>query len=124
VTMASAQVRDKLTEALALDLIGPEPGSALDFETIDRAPSKWYLTGWLVPVEYKKEPKAKAREPDSGPTLFTEDDEDLGQTAEEPGKSDEGNAPDGTAAKKAIFPSSMGLSFLVPKDANELVVTV
>ena len=46
--MTSAQVRDKLTEALGLDLIGPEPGSALASETITQAPSKWYLTGWLV----------------------------------------------------------------------------
>ena len=38
--MTSAQVRDKLTEALALDLIGPEPGSTLAAESITQAPSK------------------------------------------------------------------------------------
>ena len=118
--MTSAQVRDKLTEALALDLIGPEPGSALDFETIDRAPSKWYLTGWLVPVEVDK-PKEVFK---PGPIIFDTEDEQFANSATERGGADDGGTTDGAASKKAIFPSSMGLSLLVPSEAKELIVTL
>ena len=47
--MTSADVRTRLTAALALDLIGPAPGSSHANERIDRPPSRWYLTGFLAP---------------------------------------------------------------------------
>lgn len=43
-------VRDQLVEALRLDLIGPENGSELETEVLPQAPSRWYLTGFLVPL--------------------------------------------------------------------------
>lgn len=119
--MTSAQVRDKLTEALALDLIGPDPGSALASETITQAPSKWYLTGWLVPVECDP-PKPEVFKP--GPTIFDTEDEQLDHSASERAGADDGGTTDAAASKKAIFPSSMGLSLLVPSDAKELIVTL
>ena len=46
----SAQVRSHLIDALQLDLIGPTPDDLVHAEeTLDQAPSKWYLTGFLVP---------------------------------------------------------------------------
>src|SRR4051812_10866606 len=48
-TMNAADVRERLTRALRLDLIGPEPKDPQIEEVLDRAPSRWYLTGFLVP---------------------------------------------------------------------------
>ena len=56
--MTAADVRSKLSEALVLDLIGPEPGSPLESETLTQSPSRWYLTGFLVPTEAGQEQKA------------------------------------------------------------------
>lgn len=46
-------VRAQLIEALQLDLIGPRGGQPTDAryaeEVLPIAPSKWYLTGFLVP---------------------------------------------------------------------------
>ena len=48
-TMNAADVRERLTRALRLDLVGPEPNDPQADEVLDRAPSRWYLTGFLVP---------------------------------------------------------------------------
>jgi hypothetical protein len=48
-------VRSRLVEALRLDLIGPENGSELESEALPQAPSRWYLTGFLVPPEEASE---------------------------------------------------------------------
>ena len=41
----------QLVDALRLDLVGPENGSDLEAEVLSQAPSRWYLTGFLVPLE-------------------------------------------------------------------------
>jgi len=45
----SADVRSFLTHALRLDLIGPDPDEPQASEVLPIAPSRWYLTGFLVP---------------------------------------------------------------------------
>src|SRR5690554_4055086 len=47
----SVDVRDRLVEALELDLVGPWPGHELENESLHRRdrPSTWYLAGFLVP---------------------------------------------------------------------------
>ncbi len=51
----SAQVRSQLVDALRLDLVGPRPDEPSHAryrdEILPIAPSKWYLTGFLVPYE-------------------------------------------------------------------------
>lgn len=56
----SAQVRSQLVTDLELELIGPtqrvlqalgEQGAGLEAEALDRLPSSWYPTGFLVPTE-------------------------------------------------------------------------
>jgi hypothetical protein len=56
----SAQVRSQLVTALELELVGPSQrvlqalgpdGEALASEALDRLPSSWYPTGFLVPSE-------------------------------------------------------------------------
>jgi hypothetical protein len=47
---APAEVRTHLLDALQLDLVGPAPDDlAHAEEIIPQPPSKWYLTGFLVP---------------------------------------------------------------------------
>jgi len=50
-SMQSAEVRSKLVDALRLDLVGPADGLGDTNEVLPRAPSRWYLTGLLVPIE-------------------------------------------------------------------------
>ncbi|OGR09990.1 MAG: helicase [Deltaproteobacteria bacterium RIFOXYB12_FULL_58_9] len=109
-TTTSAEVRASLVEALELDLVGPGHDSLLATEVLPQAPSRWYLTGFLVPHEAALEQKA---DPDS--------DEELGEGDSD---ADEDAAPEKTSARKAYFPSSMGMSVLVPQKAKTLAVVV
>ena len=46
---SSVTVRAELCEALRLDLVGPDNDHAFARELLPEAPSRWYLTGFLVP---------------------------------------------------------------------------
>ena len=110
----SAEVRERLVEALELDLIGPWAGHALAAERLPGwvRPSNWYLTGFLIPSGTKPERKA---DPD--------EDDDLDEAPAASGLPEE-SAEDRKAARKGFFPSSMGLSFLVAEGADALTVSV
>jgi hypothetical protein len=115
VPTTSLEVRSRLVEALKLDLIGPWPGHALAEERLQGwvRPSNWYLTGFLIPSGTPPEKRADA-------------DEDDAMESEVPalaGLAEESNE-ERKAAKKGFFPSSMGLSFLVPAETRALTVTV
>ena len=49
----SLEVRDRLVDALRLDLYGPWAGHPLSTERLPGwvRPSNWYLTGFLVPLD-------------------------------------------------------------------------
>src|SRR5690242_10814832 len=98
--MNSLDVRTRLEDALALDLIGPEPGSPLAEEVLPQPPSQWYLTGFLVPFD---------AEPDQRSEVTS--DEGLDQ-ANDAGQGDDAGTPEQQAARRAFFPSSMGVSVL------------
>lgn len=110
----SVEVRDRLAGALRLDLVGPGPGHPLREELLPgrERPSNRYLTGFLIPSGTPVEKRTDADE-----------DEDLEIVPESAGLAEESNE-DRKAAKKGFFPSSMGLSFLVPKETRTLAVTV
>ena len=110
----SLEVRTKLVDALKLDLVGPWAGHALAEERLPGwvRPSNWYLTGFLIPSGTPPEKAADADE-----------DDDIDEVPEALGLSEE-STEDRKSAKKGFFPSSMGLSFLVSKDARTLAVTV
>ena len=111
----SLDVRARLVEALKLDLVGPWAGHALAEEKLQGwvRPSNWYLTGFLIPSGTAPERSADADE-----------DDDIGsEIPESAGLSEESNE-ERKAAKKGFFPSSMGLSFLVPTDARTISATV
>jgi hypothetical protein len=112
---SSLEVRGRLVEALELDLVGPWSGHELAEERLPGwvRPSNWYLTGFLIPSGTAPEKKADA----------DEDDEMGAEIPESAGLAEESNE-ERKAAKKGFFPSSMGLSFLVSRDAHALSVIV
>ncbi|HWK27758.1 MAG TPA: DISARM system helicase DrmA [Solirubrobacter sp.] len=110
--LTPAEIRRRLVETLELDLVGPWPGHELEQEMLHRRnrPSNWYLTGFLIPVA-------------SDEAQAADDEADDDFDAVDEGGGDE-TAEDRVAAKKAYFPSSIGLSALIPADVSTLTVTV
>jgi hypothetical protein len=49
--LQSVAIRAELVEALRLDLIGPSNDHAFANELLPEPPSRWYLTGYLVPKD-------------------------------------------------------------------------
>ena len=111
----SPAVRERVIDALRLDLVGPPAGHPLATERLPGwvRPSNWYLTGFLVPSGMPPERCADA----------DEDDDFDAEVPEDTGLSEE-SGEDRRAAKKGYFPSSMGISFLAPAAATRLTVTV
>jgi hypothetical protein len=110
----SLDVRARLVDALRLDLVGPGPGHALHDERLPGwvRPSNWYLTSFLIPSGTPSDRNAD-----------DDEDDDFQLVPESAGLAEE-SSDDGKAAKKGYFPSSMGLSFLVPKGTTDLGVTI
>ena len=110
--MNSPEARAKLVEALQLDLIGPWPGHAFASELLPETPTRWYLTGYLVPeaapIEHRTDVESDD-EPDSGA---------------DGGSSDDGTTPDKAAATPGLLPSSMGLSALIHPSTKRIAVEV
>ncbi|MCF7961278.1 MAG: DISARM system helicase DrmA [Pirellula sp.] len=110
--MTPFEVRSQLVTALQLDLVGPHDGLGNVAELLPQHPSRWYLTGFLVPFEAGE---SQANDADAG------DDID---GAGERGGADDDQTPEQVAASKTRFPSSMGLSVLLPIKTNQLQVNV
>ena len=110
----SAEIRATLVDALNIDLVGPTPTDTDHAEEILRqAPSKWYLTGFLAPFG-------------APPDLRSDDDadDDLPEEVTTSDSSEDSKTPDKPAARKALFPSSMGLSCLLPGKTTTLEAQV
>ena len=108
----SVDVRGKLVEALRLDLVGPGENLGDPAEVLPQAPSRWYLTGFLVPLGAEASQRT-----DEAST------EDLDQAGEGAGLDDD-VTPEPAAARQRYLPSSIGTSLLVPGNAGQLKVTV
>jgi hypothetical protein len=108
------EIRERLVEALQLDLVGPWPGHELADEMLPGwiRPSSWYLTGFLVPEGAPAEQRA---DPD--------EDDVLEEVPEAAGLAEESDE-ERKAASRAFFPSSVGLSFLIPDETERLDVVV
>jgi len=110
----SLAVREYLVETLKLDLVGPWANHDLAYEQLPGwvRPSNWYLTGFLIPS-------------DTPVTDRADDDEDdvLDEIPDRAGLAEE-STEERKAAKRGFFPSSMGLSFLVPESARQLELIV
>jgi len=116
--MDSAQIRDDIVKALKLDLIGPEPGDSRENEILDRPPSREYLTGFIVPYE---PPEGTVR---PQLQLTGEDTEQEGIDEVRGAGLDDDQSPEMSSSRRAYFPSSIGISVLVPKEAQFIKVTV
>ncbi len=110
--MKPAAVRHELVDSLRLDLIGPEAGRPYELETLPQTPSRWYLTGFLVPYEAP----AEQREDEQGQEQLDLSDPRSG--------TDDDDAPEPASARRAFFPSSIGLSVLVPANAKAATASV
>jgi hypothetical protein len=111
--MTPVDVRRGLVDALRIDLVGPENGSDLEAEVLPQAPSRWYLTGFLVPLEASEAQK-------SDETAQDEFDSVGGEVE----GTDDDVTPEPPAARRAFFPSSIGLSLLVSEATRQLTVEV
>lgn len=110
--MTSFEIRHQLAEAMQLDLIGPGEGLGNPVEKLPQSPSRWYLTGFLVPI-------------DADPSQRSDEDSDEEvDVASDTGGADDATTPEPASARKKFLPSSIGLSFLVAKSAKTLKVTV
>ena len=109
--MPSPELRSRLVDTLRLDLVGPWPGHPFSHELLPESPTRWYLTGYLAsefaPTHHSTDAEANDQL-DAGA-----DGGGLGDD----GESDKAPAP-------GLFPSSIGLSVLVPADAHHLRATV
>ena len=97
--MTSADVRARLVYALRDDLIGPAPDDPRDVihqtESLESAPSHWYLTGFPAPTGQSSEGK---EDPEAGDELQSAIDDPSDGEAEAP------------IARRPLFPSSIGRS--------------
>ena len=93
----SAEIRARLVDALRLDLIGPRPDDeTLQRERLPQAPSRWYLTGFLVPSDAPQGQRAQDVE------------EEIDEPVEPPQGADDAREPERVSGKRAFLPSSMG----------------
>lgn len=114
----SREVRTDLVRALRLDLVGPDvahfpPDAAYERERLPMRPSRWYLTGFLVPRDAPEE----QRSDETG-----QEELDLAGDADSQG--DDDAPPEKGAARRVFLPSSLGMSVLVPAAATKLAVMV
>ena len=111
--MKPVDVREQLVDALRLDLVGPDhEDDRYQDEVLPSAPSRWYLSGFLVPYEASVEDRSD----DTG-------DESLDIVGKERGGDDE-QKPEEVSARKAFFPSSMGMTVLVPVETRSLAAEI
>jgi len=110
--MVSSEIRSMLVDSLQIDLVGPNGSVGAQNEVLHQAPSRWYLTGFLVPQDAEVEQRA---DEDSA--------EEVAEVSDASGL-DDSAPPEPAAAKKKYLPSSIGLSFLVAKNCKGLEVTI
>jgi hypothetical protein len=110
--MTALDVRKDLVDALQIDLIGPTGPLGNHKEILPQTPSRWYLTGFLVPTDA-----------DEGQRSDPTSNDELDQAAEPAGVDDD-DTPEKPAARRTYLPSSMGISVLVPAGVHEFEAVV
>ncbi|HFD17067.1 MAG TPA: helicase [Rhodospirillales bacterium] len=119
-SVSAAEIRERLVEALRLDLVGPGPDDRVHHEElIPRPPSRWYLTGWLesiqVPTEKEVAEEIRARREELA------SDEDLDSAVENPA-ADDSEPVERVARRGGLFPSAIGLTCLLAPEAETVRV--
>ncbi len=119
-------VRRRLVDTLRRDLIGPFPEDAdLAEERLKDLPSRWYLTGYLVPAD-EAPLAAPDDDDDSLKTLLgeTTPDDETTDGAGITGAGDDETAADSPTVRRRIRPTSLGLTVLVPKGTRSVTAIV
>jgi len=111
-SMKPVEVRKELVDALRLDLIGPCATRNLGTadEVLAQAPSRWYLTGFLVPLDAGDEQRAEVEATDELDAL------------DEAGGTDDAGTPEPASARQRYLPSSIGMSLLVSATTHRVEV--
>lgn len=115
-------VRGRLVETLRRDLIGPDPRDAdIADEKLDTNPSRWYLTGFLVPAPV--DGVDEVDQPEETGDMVTDGEE---QSDPETGtaRAADDAAPDDPAPRRPLAPSSCGLTVLADARVKSVDVTV
>jgi hypothetical protein len=117
--MLPVDVRQRLVDALRLDLVGPGELLGAENMTVGQAneilpqrPSTWYLTGFLVPLDAAPEQR-----------IDQQNNEEVDELSDSQGL-DDAAAPEPAAARVRYLPSSMGVSVLIPEGNKNLKVIV
>jgi len=110
--VTSEQIRSEVVQALRLDLVGPDNNHAFAQELLPESPSRWYLTGYLVP---RSAPERQRSDPTAADEIDAAGEGDGGDDAANPERG---------AARKSYLPSSMGLTVLVAPGVATLEATV
>ncbi|MBK9260675.1 MAG: hypothetical protein IPM54_12740 [Polyangiaceae bacterium] len=105
--------REHLIRALHADLVGPYALEESDAtrEVLELPPSRTYLTGFLCPEEERSPEDATA-------------DEDLGAGSDEPEEENPGGADVREDPRPNLWPASMGMSVLLPKETRSVQAIV
>ena len=101
-----AALRDKLEEYVLTDLLGPVGGPSEELGEYDGAPRDRYLVGMLAPLRLRVKPEQNDR-----------------LEVEESGGAEEGRTDDSQPSAPTMFPSAIGLSFMVSAEAGTLRAT-
>jgi hypothetical protein len=128
--VTSRDVREGLVAALQLDLVGPDAALGDEREILARMPSRWYLTGYLVPWGSEAVAGAARRDDAAGGEGEDEaggEDAEVDETVDAPGETgglDDDATPEPASAQPRHLPSSMGLTVLAPAAARQMEITV
>lgn len=115
-------VRGRLVETLRRDLIGPDPRDAnIVNEKLDTNPSRWYLTGFLVPAPVDGDEEVD--QPEETGDMVT-DGEEQGDPETGTARAADDASPDDPAPRRPLAPSACGLTVLVDARAETVDVTV
>jgi hypothetical protein len=122
----SLDVRGEIVDAFRRDLFGPGPADGdLAAERLNVRPSRWYLTGFLAPVEDDESLNGPENTEDPSvqeeAELDVEEPDSAGQEAAGAGDDQEPEAP---AARRRFLPSSVGLTVLLDPNISGIEVEV
>ncbi len=123
--MKSVDVRSQIINVFRRDLIGPGPQDAdLAAERLNENPARWYLSGFLAPVE---DPLGlDGVNDDADPSSQEEMELDV----EEPeadganGAAGDNEEPEAPVTRRRFLPSSIGLTVLLDPDVAEIEARV
>ena len=127
--MSAETVRSDLLHALRRDLIGPLPDAPdLDLarEKLGEQPSRWYLTGFVAPVQ-EVIPAMEGRGAADPDDLLSDEADTEGDSAADPatpGRAPDDQGSDPGPSIRRRLPNSLGLTVLLPHDVAEVEARV